>query len=237
MNNTFNVEVLDKTYKLKIVKRKNCKRIILKISLKNKQPVLSIPYSVTYQKAIEFFKANHKWVDNQLDQTTSKSLEYHFASLSEISIAGDIYKIVKKTAKKNNIDISLNLKELYLEFTDFENEAIIEKKFILFLKKLAKTCFYNISEYKAKEIGVNFVNLSVSDTTSKWGSCSSSKKLQYNYRIIMAPIFVIDYVISHEVAHLVELNHGTNFWNIVNNLTPHKYKASSWLKHNSKSLY
>ena len=55
MNNTFNVEVLDKTYKLKIVKRKNCKRIILKISLKNKQPVLSIPYSLTYQKAIEFF--------------------------------------------------------------------------------------------------------------------------------------------------------------------------------------
>lgn len=238
MNNTFDVDILDKNYKLKIVKRKNCKKIILKISLKNKQPVISIPYSVTYQEAINFFKKNHSWVDNQLSQTSSKNLEYHFANLSEISIAGDIYKIIKNPAnKKNIIDINAELKEIYLEFKDFKSEALIEKKFIQFLKKLAKTCFYNISEYKAKQIGTNFVKLSVSDTTSKWGSCSSTKKLQYNYRLIMAPVFVIDYVISHEVAHLIELNHGTNFWNIVSQLTPYKTKANSWLKHNGKSLY
>lgn len=237
MNNVFDIHILDKSYKLKVVKRKNCKRIILKISLKNKQPVISIPYSVTYKEAINFFKKNYSWVDNQLAQTSSKSLEYHFTNLAEISIAGDMYKIIKTITKKNNIDINAETKEIYLNFKSFENEALIEKKFIQFLKKLSKTCFYNISEYKAKQISTNFTKLSVSDTTSKWGSCSSSKKLQYNYRLIMAPIFVIDYVISHEVAHLIELNHGTNFWSIVNKLTPYKTQATSWLKHNGKSLY
>lgn len=237
MNNTFDIYIDNNFYKLKIIKRKNCKRITLRINIKTKQPVVSIPYSVTYEEAINFFKHNNKWVDSQLNQISSKNIKYHFANLTEISIAGDIFNIEKVHSKKNSITISNKNKTISLNFKDFSNESLIEKYFIKFLKNLASITFSNISQYKAEQIGANFAKVAVSDTTSKWGSCSSTKNLQYNYRLIMTPIFVIDYVISHEVAHLLELNHGVNFWNIVNKLTPYKNEASSWLKNNGKSLY
>ncbi len=237
MQNTFNIDISNKSYNLKVIKRKNCKKITLRVNLKTKQPFISIPYSVTYQEAINFFKINHTWIDNQLNQTNSKYSEYHFANLNEIQVAGDTYKIIKINSKKNNIIINNNNNEIYLELKNINNEEIIEKYFIKFLKKLAKITFYNLSKYKAEQFGVTINKLTVSDTTSKWGSCSSLKNLQYNYRLIMAPVFVIDYVISHEVAHLIELNHSNRFWDIVDNLTPYKNQASDWLKQHGKSLY
>ena len=73
----------------------------------------------------------------------------------------------------------------------------------------AKTHFY------AKKIGKKFGNITVKDTTSRWGSCASNGNIAYSWRLGFAPIFVIDYIVAHEVSHLEELNHSYKFWRIV----------------------
>ncbi|MDR2007624.1 MAG: M48 family metallopeptidase [Alphaproteobacteria bacterium] len=233
----FNITIHDNTYALSIIKRKNAKRITLRLNLKTKQPVISIPYRETYETALDFFKKNYTWVEAQLAKTSSINQSNYFATLQEVSIYGNIYKIIKISAKKNKITINMDDRELYLEFKDLNDLSAIEKTFIKFLKKIATSYFYELSKYKAQQINTKFNNVGVGDTTSKWGSCSATKKLQYNYRLIMAPVFVIDYVVSHEVAHLIEFNHSDRFWRLLEQLTPYKKEAKLWLKNYGKSLY
>ncbi|MCQ8239253.1 M48 family metallopeptidase [Acetobacteraceae bacterium KSS12] len=72
--------------------------------------------------------------------------------------------------------------------------------------------------------------LAIKDTSSRWGSCSSDGTVMLSWRLLMAPPAVQDYVVAHELAHLRHLDHGTAFWRLVEQLTPHRAHAEAWLK-------
>lgn len=76
----------------------------------------------------------------------------------------------------------------------------------------------------------------VKDTRSRWGSCAPDGTIALCWRLIMAPDFVQDYVIAHEVAHLRHMNHGARFWDLVEQLTPHTDAAMTWLRTDGASL-
>ena len=70
----------------------------------------------------------------------------------------------------------------------------------------------------------------ISDLKYRWGSCTPKDNLNFNWRLIKAPMFVIDYVIVHELTHLMESNHTAQFWNIIEAQLPDSQKAKDWLK-------
>lgn len=76
----------------------------------------------------------------------------------------------------------------------------------------------------------------ITDTRSRWGSCAPNGRLSFCWRLVLAPATVIDYVVAHEVAHLVHLNHGPRFWQLVDQLTPHRLDAQAWLRRNGARL-
>ena len=80
------------------------------------------------------------------------------------------------------------------------------------------------------ELRVKPKSVEIVESTTKWGSCSSDKKLTFNYRLAMAPLEVIDYVIIHELCHLKYLNHSSQFWQLVARYCPEYQKAKLWLK-------
>jgi predicted metal-dependent hydrolase len=79
--------------------------------------------------------------------------------------------------------------------------------------------------------------LTVRDTRSRWGSCSSVGRLSFSWRLVLAPPFVLDYVAAHEVAHLKELNHSPRFWAILNDLSDDVDRAEAWLRDNGAELH
>jgi predicted metal-dependent hydrolase len=83
---------------------------------------------------------------------------------------------------------------------------------------------------KAGLIGIVPKRVTVKDTTSRWGSCAPDTSLALSWRLLMAPTFVQDYVVAHEVAHLRHMNHGPKFWALVDELTPHTKTAIPWLR-------
>ena len=86
----------------------------------------------------------------------------------------------------------------------------------------------------AEALGVTYNQILISDLKYRWASCTPKNNLNFNWRIIKAPIFVIDYLIVHELAHLLEPNHTPPFWNIVAVQVPHYERAKDWLrKHGS----
>ncbi|MDR3474226.1 MAG: SprT family zinc-dependent metalloprotease [Devosia sp.] len=72
--------------------------------------------------------------------------------------------------------------------------------------------------------------------STRWGSCSSTGRLNFNWRLILAPPFVLDYVAAHEVAHLVEMNHSAAFWATVEKTLPEMARGRSWLKAHGRRL-
>lgn len=79
--------------------------------------------------------------------------------------------------------------------------------------------------------------VSLKDTVSRWGSCSAQGHIALSWRLVMAPPFVADYVVGHEVAHLVELNHSPAFWAIVRSLGVDHHGGRAWLKKHGAALH
>jgi predicted metal-dependent hydrolase len=76
----------------------------------------------------------------------------------------------------------------------------------------------------------------VRDPKSRWGSCSSTGALSFSWRLVFAPEAVVDYVVAHEVAHLVEMNHSPRFWRVVASLVADSQTPRAWLKRHRLEL-
>ena len=88
----------------------------------------------------------------------------------------------------------------------------------------------------AKIIGVSPNAISVRDYKSQWGSCSRNNKISYNWRLIIAPHRVVDYVVVHELCHLLEFNHTKDYWRHVSNNFRDYKECRDWLRFNGASL-
>jgi predicted metal-dependent hydrolase len=99
-----------------------------------------------------------------------------------------------------------------------------------FLRQTARRHLGALVAAKAGLIGVTPKRITIKDTTSRWGSCAPDKSIALSWRLVMAPVFVQDYVVAHEVAHLRQMNHGPHFWSLVDALTPHTKSAVPWLR-------
>jgi predicted metal-dependent hydrolase len=105
-----------------------------------------------------------------------------------------------------------------------------------YFKREAKKEFEESALAFGAQLGVKPSRITVRDTASRWGSCSSARSLSFSWRLIFAPDFVRDYVVAHEAAHLKEMNHGPRFWAHVDSLTPHAGRARKWLRENGRGL-
>lgn len=88
----------------------------------------------------------------------------------------------------------------------------------------------------ARNLGVMYKNAKIGNGKYRWGSCTPNDNVILNWRLIKAPLFVIDYVVVHELAHLIEQNHTSRFWNIVRVQIPGMEKAKAWLQKNGALL-
>jgi predicted metal-dependent hydrolase len=87
-----------------------------------------------------------------------------------------------------------------------------------------------------QQLGVKPKSIQIIESKVKWGSCSSDKKLCFNYRLAMAPIEVIDYVIIHELCHLLHMNHDRSFWRRVGSIDPDYKKKEEYLAWHGRSM-
>jgi predicted metal-dependent hydrolase len=105
-----------------------------------------------------------------------------------------------------------------------------------FLKREARKAFEARVLHHAGRLGVRPSRITVRDTASRWGSCSSARSLSFSWRLILAPPFVLDYVVAHEIAHLREMNHSPRFWAHVESLIPDLKAPQDWLRQHGRSL-
>lgn len=108
--------------------------------------------------------------------------------------------------------------------------------FLNWYKKQAQELFNRRVANYTSQAKLHYHSISLSSAESKWGSCSHDNKLMFNWRLIMAPIPVIDSVIFHELAHILEKNHTKKFWRRVTMWCPEYEEHKAWLDKNGNML-
>lgn len=103
--------------------------------------------------------------------------------------------------------------------------------------KIARDIFTRKTEYYARLMGVTYGRISIREQKTRWGSCSSKGNLNFNWRLILAPEEVLDYVVVHELAHRREMNHSKAFYAVVESVLPDYRRAQRWLRENGQSLW
>jgi hypothetical protein len=106
-----------------------------------------------------------------------------------------------------------------------------------FLKARARDALVPAAGRYAEVLGQRPTAISLRDTRSRWGSCSDRGRLSFSWRLAMAPPEVLDYVAGHEAAHLVEMNHGPRYWEVVERIMPDYRPHRAWLKREGRRLH
>jgi predicted metal-dependent hydrolase len=230
------IQIGDKTITYKL-ERKNRKTIGIKIT-NNKEVIVSSPLHLIDEKVEEIIKSKADWIIAKLETVIALSSEEP-SNLEMLKFLGQEYKLKTYESAGSTIKIIFNKSEFQAFIPrllkDNRNEHIrelLDKWYRIQAKKILE----ERTMYYAGKLNVKPKRIVIKDQKTKWGSCSSKGNINYNYRIVMAPLNIIDYLVVHELCHLIELNHSQRFWNLVESILPNYKDSLAWLKYNGSSL-
>ena len=218
-----------------IVRRsKRARRINLRIISKEKV-ILTLPYRGAYREGISFLNKQKKWLEKKIRNfPVSQSLSEYFLS------GGQIWLREKPTLLTWNNEIRNKMfcyetegERIYLKL---DPSRTIEENLLIFLKGLARENL--VTRLTALSIASNleFKKIRIGNQRSRWGSCSAKSTISLNWRLILLPYEIGNYVIYHELAHLKHLNHSVQFWEFLETLCPNSRMYDKELLLKGKSL-
>ncbi len=216
---------------------KRAKRIILRLDKQGEGIILTMPRGTSKRKALEFAASQGVWIAGQL----AKQPQFiDFEAGQTIPVRGTMHQIEASSMRRTPVWLesdpvsdSNTIPILYVSGEPQHHSRRIAD----WLKRQARADITTAAHDYGDKMGVVIKRISIRDTTSRWGSCSSQGALSFSWRLILAPPFVLDYVCAHEVAHLLEMNHSDRFWAHVDTHCPHTRQAKKWLKANGRSLH
>lgn len=215
-------------FDIKIVQSSSSRKLILRIDNKERIPVLSIPKYCSRKRAIDFVNENMDWIINTLGRLPQNK---QFCDGEKFLLFGQEVTIKHQAEARRGVWLEDNI--LYVSGAP----EFLHRRVRDYIKKRAAEEFYKKSSELAGRIGCKLSGISIKDTKSRWGSCSSLNHINYSWRIALAPQYVIDYLMAHEVSHLLHQDHSESFWSCVAELYPNWKEGRDWLKKHSKNLY
>jgi predicted metal-dependent hydrolase len=203
------------------------RRVIVKVNPATGEVSVTAPTRRGLAHALDFARGEKDWIAGQLAKAPGPVA---LAAGAMIPFRGALHEV--RAAAKGPSPVWRDKGVIWVR----GREAHASRRILDFLKKEAKAMFEARALEHAAKLAVKPSRITVRDTASRWGSCSSARSLSFSWRLILAPDFVLDYVVAHEVAHLREMNHSPRFWAHVRSLVPDIKAPQAWLKANGREL-
>lgn len=200
------------------------RRLSLRVSRLDGRVTLTIPRGVSDAEGRRFVAEKADWITRALSK---RPVETDVKIGATIPIEGVDRKIVAGTGKK------VRLEGQSVAAPNGNTGPAIAG----WLKARARAKVSERMAVHAKAVSRTPARLTLRDTRSRWGSCTSSGNLMLSWRLIMAPPLVLDYVVAHEVAHLIHMDHSPDFWSVVERLYPGWQSERDWLRTHGETLH
>jgi predicted metal-dependent hydrolase len=220
-------------YVVRVRRHRQARRYTLRIQSASREVVLTIPPRGTLAEARDFAQKHGAWIAARLDRLPRAA---PFVDGTVVPLRGVPHRIVHRRVMRGTVWTEADAAgEQFLCVAG--NAPHIDRRVADFLRREARRDLDTASRRFAKDLGVEIKRVAVRDQSSRWGSCSTTGVLSFSWRLILAPVFVLDYLAAHEVAHLVEMNHSARFWRIVQRLCPNHERAKVWLDVHGADLH
>ncbi|OSQ52603.1 zinc metalloprotease [Marivita geojedonensis] len=211
---------------LRLRKNPRARRMTLRISRLDGVVTLTIPRGVSEREAMAFAAEKQDWVLGHLSKHAAPTL---IGPGQTLNVGGQAFQLTESAGKR----LLIQGDQIALPMPQEKGRVHL----LAWLREQARAELTRASDHYAEKLGRSYARITLRDTRSRWGSCSSAGALMYSWRLILAPKAVLNYVAAHEVAHLQEMNHSPAFWKVVEQLYgPHK-EARRWLRHDGPSLH
>ena len=219
------------------IERTNRKRTI-SLQVKDNKLIVKAPRTASRQSLDDLIQRKQSWIKKRaiLNVEERKLRNRKFSDNEKFYFRGNEYRLSLILGGKEEVKIS----EGFLIVTCKDHRAMGSKEVKTFIEDWyvrESTKILNTRTYEfAKKMKVEPSAITVKNYASKWGSCTASNKISYNWRIIMAPDCIVDYLIIHELCHIIEHNHSKNFWYQVGKYCEDFKKKRKWLRENGHKL-
>ena len=225
------VEVAGREVPVRVNRNPRARRLILRIDAASGLPVVTLPPRTALAQG-EAFLLNHVgWLEGRLGCAASAIA---FSDGSSFPLRGEPCRIVHR-GERGLVRLEPQSGEALLSVPG--EAAHLPRRVMDWLKREARRDFEaSVGRHNAA-IGTRHTGLRIGDAKTRWGSCTAEGVLTFSWRLILAPPNVLDYLAAHEVAHLVEMNHGARFWALLRRLDPHLDAPRAWLKANGAALH
>ncbi len=228
------VELLEPPFALSIPlefhRSTRARRVSLRIDMARSRAILVAPHATTKRLALDFLRRHEGWL---LARIAHLPAARPFADGAIVPVLG-IPHVVRGNASRLRGIVTRGDGVLIVPGATEH----LPRRLTDFLKAEARREIAGRAQAKAARLGRPIAAVTLRDTRSRWGSCNSSGRLAFSWRLVLAPESVLDYVVAHEVAHLAEMNHGPRFWRLCAELTDADPKAArAWLKQHGPALH
>ncbi len=201
-------------------RNRRARRMTLRIDAANDCAVLVLPSRASLSEGIDFARSKAPWVKEKLESLPPRM---PFAPGETIRVKGELLTIRHDKRVGPRVKRDGDILRVGGELDD------VRDRIVHWLRERARCAIARRVEERAGQVGKRFRRITLRDSRTRWGSCSARGNLSFSWRLILAPVDVMDYVVSHEVAHLAEMNHGPRFWKLVDDLVPKSPRARDWL--------
>lgn len=216
--------------RLKVQISPRARRMALRLDPKHRVMHLVVPKRASLRSAFKFAEENREWIREKLRALPRQVPFRDGAVLPVLGRDRQIVILYNETLKYT--DIILRKDEIVVLTNKLDPSVRIKR----FLIDLAKEKITEMSYEKSSLIRRRISDIQVKDTKSRWGSCSEDGKISFSWRLIFAPPKAMDYVIAHEVAHLVHLDHSEAFWDVCEALSRDYETGKDWMRDNGHDL-
>jgi predicted metal-dependent hydrolase len=204
------------------------RRVSLRIDQRNGRVRLVAPPRMARDKALGFAHAQAAWIHSR---TLRQSPAVPFADGAEIPLFGKPHVVRHRPDRRGTVW----LEEGALHVAGHAEH--LPRRLHDWLVGELRVRISPLAHAKAASIGRVVTRITVRDTATQWGSCTRGGRLSFSSRLAFAPPEIVDYVVAHEVAHLVHANHGPQFWALTERLADGDVAASrAWLRRNGERL-
>ena len=207
--------------------------------------ILRMPNHIDDEEEQKIFNWFIDWVRKNFEKNDALRLRYFGKGYKN----GDILKVGTREYSlqidlidKKSHNAKLNNRHIHLMLSKNDNEVHRQTAIKHLLSRLIAQDFRPHITRRVNELNNMYFRMNVKSVNfkynhSNWGSCSSKSNLNFSTRLFFAPDDVIDYVIIHELAHLIEMNHGPNFWKLVRDAMPNYKEKEQWLDDNGEMCH
>jgi hypothetical protein len=209
-------------------------------SIARKGAYLRMPLLLPPGERRKHLEAFEHWVKRQFVQRSTLQAQFFgktYSSGDRIVVGKKIYELIIEFTDRKSHAARLQKNVIHLSLTSADSEMRRQKATKHLLSRVIAKDFLPAIENRVHEINKLYfqkpiASINLKYNLSRWGSCSARNNINLSTRLLFAPDDVIDYVIIHELAHLVEMNHSPRFWSLVETAMPDYREKEKWLNEN-----